>query len=317
MSDTTGTPKKAAKKPAAAPAVTPDEDLLMQQAQEEAEAKAAGGSVETPIEEAPALASNLGKLEVLRKLWLHTHVGEPMPSDERLLELEDSLLAGASAPSPAVPDAPDDLMADLPPAVAAILAGQAQQQAALTQALEMLAEKVAGQRGTEVQVSLGSGGESAEKLLKQLVGTVEDGGDGEEPLEHPVTYISKGSHFKAIYKPRYRGVGPTGEQFFTTGIAADFAPHGQWTTKNREMAEWLETRPGFGTDFWRQGAEPFSAPDPSTILEQIMDAMLALDDARLAELEAEERASHKRPLVLKQLQAARNRVQGFSAGTPA
>lgn len=243
-------------------------------------------------------------------------------SDAELLAQQQAEEEGTPIEPPA-PDAADVAVADaldMPPemrqeflapstdgGLAAVLAAQ-------TRILEVLAEKLAGQSGREVQVQLGSGGESAETLLKQLVGTVEDGGDGDDPLEYPVTYISKGSQFKAIKKPRYRGVSPTGEQFFTTGIAADFAPHGQWTTRNRDMAAWIETRPGFGTDFWRQGAEPFSAPDPSKILEQIMDAILALDDARLAQLEADEKASHKRPLVLGQLAAARNRVQGFTAG---
>jgi hypothetical protein len=169
-------------------------------------------------------------------------VAEPEPAAETV--------DAPVAPEPASAAASSDL--------AAILAAN---NAAMMQAVELLAEKLAGQGGREVQIALEG---PVEDLVRQLAGTVSDGGDGEDPLPAPVTFVARGAMFKAIKKPRYRGVGPTGEQIFTTGVAADFAPTGMFSTRNREMAEWLRGRPGFNVDFWEQGAEPFSAPDPKT-----------------------------------------------------
>lgn len=332
MSDGAAKKSAAAKRVAAAKpaAQTPDEELLEQQAEEELEARAEAADAgelervaELPdagdgehngsIADAVLEATRAAKLQMLARLYELRYGRAFDGPDDALLMGEDDLLA--PAPAPAAPELPDDLELDLPPAVAAILAGQqAQQQAqqqALTAALEMLAEKVAGQTGVERTVPLNG---SVDDLVRGLEGTSTAGETlPDDQLEKPVVFISKGAAYRVVRKPRHRFQSPNGEQFFTTGLAADFAPHARFETDSQEWVDYLRGRPGFGFDFWELGNEPHTAPDPGVVLAQIMGAMLELDDSELAKIETEERASHKRKVVLDAVGVARNKVQGFVA----
>jgi hypothetical protein len=274
--------KRAAKK---APAQVPDEDarLLAEQAEEEE----AAAQREAAAVFADAVA--------------------PEPEDG---EKESSGDGPSAGPGLGPLGLPDDLAADLPPAVMAILAAQAAQtaatQAAMTKVMETLAERVAGHNGSEITLS-----GSAEQLLRQLNGTVSDGGDGDDPLDEAVVFIHRGREGKVIKKSRQRITMPDGTQAFTTGVTADFAPNGMFSTRNREMVAYLKSRPGWMVEYWALGAEPHAAIDPSETLKAIFRLSMSLDDKGLAELEVEERATHKRPGVLQALAAARSQVQAF------
>lgn len=304
MAGSTGTTKPSAKERALKAAAnaeavepTPDEKLLQEQAQEEA---AAPAPAEDTIASEAAVREERAQENIRREM--------------EFAEREAALAAREAAVELRMRETESELPLDeLPPIVKAFVEGQAAQTAALQAGLEALAEKFAGATGREVQVSLGSDGASAPSLIEQLKGTVDDGGPGEVPLEKPVVFVARGAMYKVVLRPRYRGVSPTGEQYFTTGSAADFAPTGQYQTTNPETVELLKSRPGFGTDFWIQGSEPFSAPDPKVILGEIFAAAMSLDDDELARLEADERASHKRKVVLDALELARTRVQGFES----
>jgi hypothetical protein len=108
-------------------------------------------------------------------------------------------------------------------------------------------------------------------LAAALDGTTSDGGDGEDPLDEPVVFRSRGAEFKCIVVPRRRFTGPTGEQYFTNGITLDFSPNGEYSTRNRRNVELLRRRPGMNREYWEVGKEPHSAPDPQLVIEAIID----------------------------------------------
>lgn len=304
MSDTTGSPKPKAKaKPKTAPvsAESPgvrlsaeDEALLAAQEAEAAEAREQGaGEPESVVD----LQKEMNELREERLGGADVEEDDEPGGDD---EPEEGV----------VPGLPAELARDLPPAVLAILAMNAQataaQTAALTKAVEMMAEKVAGQGGHEITLA-----GDAKDLLRQLSGTVTDGGDGDNPLDEPVVFISRGRNCNVVKKARNRLTMPDGSQAFTTGVHADFSPSGMFATRNPDMVEYLKARPGFGNEYWVMGAEPHAQVNPSEILRRIFELAMQLDDGALAELESEERATHKRPAVLQALAAAREQVQAF------
>lgn len=309
MSDTTGSPKPKAKaKPKTAPvsAESPgvrlsaeDEALLAAQEAEAAEARDQGDG------EPESVVDLQKEMDALREARLKA--GEDLLEDE---DEDGDDRAVMLEPESIVPGLPADLVDDLPPAVMAILAAQAQataaQTAALTKVVETLAEKVAGQSGHEITLA----GE-AKDLLRQLTGTVTDGGDGDNPLDEPVVFISRGRNCNVVKKARNRLTMPDGSQAFTTGVHADFSPSGMFATRNPDMVEYLKARPGFGNEYWLMGAEPHAQVNPGETLRRIFELAMQLDDGALAELESEERATHKRPAVLQALAAAREQVQAF------
>lgn len=319
MSDQTGAAKKAAKKPAAepvAPGPTPsqaEEDArLLAEQEEEARLEELDNEREAALEqiEAERVAT-----EDARAAELQSAVAAA--KDVAQEALEDALERGAT---PAAADATTrraaasqlsaDLTHDLPPAVIAILAQMAAQTAAVTKVMETMAEKVAGRSGSNAELVLSG---DAQQLLLQLSGTVSDGGDGDNPLDEPVVFIAKGANTVVIKKSRNRMTMPDGTQAFTTGVQADFSPNGMYSTRNPDMVAYLKARPGYGTVYWTLGNEPAAQIDPSPTLERVFELTMALDDVGLAEMEAEERATHKRVGVLQALQAARKKVQTFES----
>lgn len=216
-------------------------------------------------------------------------------------------------PVPPAPELPPEMLEGLPPSVVAFIA--LQQQAAAAQAAQSqkllegmfaMVEKQAARTGKEIQLE-----GDVDALIEQMSGTVSAGPPPENPLPRPVVFVSKGAMFHAVRKPRYRNVGPNGEQYFTTGITYDFAPNGRFETVDPKAAEWLRKRPGMNVEYWEETAPPHTAPDPGVLMERIIDMALELDDAGLAALQTDEEASHKRPIVLSAIKRARRRIQGF------
>jgi hypothetical protein len=253
----------------------------------------------------------------VNQAWQHLHAGDEMPTDIDLPALAAQLRQEmADAPdedeeepaAPAVPELPEELAKDLPPAVLAFMAHQAAQTNRILEGMFEVVSKQAAKTGSEVTLE-----GSVEELVQQLSGTVSAGPPPENPLPYPVVFVSKGAMFKAIRKPRFRTTTHDGQQFFTTGIAYDFAPNGRFETVDPLAAEWLRGRPGMNNLYWEELKPPFTAPDPGALFERIIDLALALDDGPLAELEEEEKASHKRPAVLAAIKHARTKIQGFEA----
>jgi hypothetical protein len=247
-------------------------------------------------------------LERAKRLYIHLNTGD-VPDDETLLaqlpHLEEQALRVANTPDEDEGSAPIEIPAPL----AAVLETMAAAQRENTEAILALAKAQAAAAPAARETALkGDVGE----LAAALDGTTSDGGDGEDPLEEPVTFMSKGAEMKVIVVPRRRYTGPTGEQYFTNGITLDFGPNGQYTTRNRRNVEILRSRPGMNREYWELGKEPHAKPNPQLVIDAIFAAVLELDDEKLAEIERTEQQGHKREEVLRAVRSARERVQGFT-----
>jgi hypothetical protein len=283
---------------------------------EEKENTVATGTTKTALEEELAAARGR-ELERARRLWLHLRPGADMLVDDELLmslpELEEEDDAQREAfrqAGLAEGDRPAPI--EVPAGLAVILEQMAASSAATQAAVLELAKAQAtateaANRPRETALTGDSG-----SLAAQLDGTTSDGGDGDDPLDEPVLFRSRGKEFRLNVVPRRRFTGPTGEQYFTNGVSLDFSPDGVYSTRNRRNVEILRSRPGMNREYWEVGKEPHTAPDPQLVVEKIIDLTLQLDDEGLAQIEADERASHKRPAVLQAAAAARLKIQGFT-----
>jgi hypothetical protein len=132
-----------------------------------------------------------------------------------------------------------------------------------------------------------------------------------DPDFEPVTFRSKGAMLRVVRVPATRWTTLNGEAQHAGGISYDFGPgRGDFIALNADVADWLRTRPAFNLEFWEVGNEPHSAPDPSVILDKVLTALMELDLDKLDELLLLEQASHKRKVVLDQIQAAKRKVAG-------
>ena len=179
----------------------------------------------------------------------------------------------------------------------------------LADVLEMLGTQLAG-RG--VDEATFRPGEKAGDIMASLEGRVSTGDHSGRYTDHPVTFLSRGRNLRVIKKARIRYSDARGEIVVTEGVHYPFEPDGRFETDDAEVVEYLKGRPSFGSEFWEMGADPHQAPSPQPVLDTIMDAMLDLDDARLAEIERVELEGLKRALVLDSVQAARRKVQGLA-----
>lgn len=257
-------------------------------------------------------------LEVWAKqAWKHLHAGEAEPGN--LLDRVDELRAAMQEPEQEKPaedaggaqEALDAVLAaeDVPGWAKGLMAATMAQTAQMADAIFALAERQSAATGQEIALK-----GSVDELVAQLSGTITEGPPPENPLAEPVVFIAKGAMFKAVRKSRQRMVMPNGEQAFTTGITYDFAPSGRYMTIDPSAVTWLEGRPGFGVEYWRQDKPPHAAPDAGLVLDKVLDLALALDDDGLRELLETEQASHKRKIVIDRINQARKRVQGFDRG---
>jgi hypothetical protein len=136
--------------------------------------------------------------------------------------------------------------------------------------------------------------------------------EGDELLDVEVVYRSKGTNFAAVRIGRRRWM-EQGEQQVTGRVAYEFAPSGEFRTRDRRIVDYLESLPTFNLEFWRVGAEPGRPPSTELVDEQIMAAVATLNDDVLSELEVQERNVHKREQVLARILTARRSVQGTLA----
>lgn len=122
------------------------------------------------------------------------------------------------------------------------------------------------------------------------------------------TFRSKGVNFKVVIQPSFRKVTDFGHEF-VPGEYADFAPHGMFETDDPRIIEKLRDSPTFNREFWEVGNEPGALPSADAELDRIMAATALLDDAELAQIEAEERAGYNRGEVIASVTRARQQVQ--------
>lgn len=182
----------------------------------------------------------------------------------------------------------------------------------LADVLERLGEQL-GARGVEEATF--RAGESAESVIKAIEGKVSRGEhSGRVAPGGMVTFLSRGSNLVVLKKGRIRYADARGQLAVTEGVQYDFAPDGRFETDDEEVIEYLEARPAFGVEFWEMGHDPHKAPTPAPVLDEIMDAVINLDDDRLAEIEQEEQEGLKREIVLSQVASARRKVQGLGEG---
>lgn len=136
--------------------------------------------------------------------------------------------------------------------------------------------------------------------------------EGDDLLEAEAIYRSKGANFSAVRIGRRRWM-DQGEQQVSGRVVYDFAPNGEFRTRDKRAVEYLEKLPTLNLEFWRVGAEPGALPSSDAVLERITDLTIELDDKGLEEIQLEEQTTHQRPDVLKQVEIARRKVQGISA----
>lgn len=183
----------------------------------------------------------------------------------------------------------------------------------LADVLEMLAERL-GSQGVEMATF--REGETPDQVLASLEGRVSVGDHSGRftPGKVKVTFLSRGSNLRVVRKARIRYTDARGELVVTEGVHCPFEPDGRFETDDQDVVDYLRGRPGYNSEFWEMGHDPHAAPDPQPVLDSIMDAMLELDDARLAKIEEDEQAGSKREVVLNTVAAARRKVQGIEPG---
>lgn len=138
--------------------------------------------------------------------------------------------------------------------------------------------------------------------------------EAEEDFE-PVIFRAKAgvkSQLRMVRIARYR-YDVNGQERLSPGAAYQFS-EGELIAKSQDVADWVRSRPGFNVVFWEAGNEPHSAPDPGVMLDKVLDATLELDVEKLEELRGLEQGSHKRPLVLKRIDAALSKIHGRTQG---
>jgi hypothetical protein len=195
------------------------------------------------------------------------------------------------------------LQAELAAAHAALEESQAQILSVQEQGQQMLAAAMAlMEKGATV---------SAAPATKHDVEPAADDPRRNVPEEgfEPVKFRSKGVNHRIVRVAATRWTTLNGEAQHAGGISYDFAPgRGEFVALNSDVAEFLRARPAFNREFWEVGAEPHAAPDPSIVLDKVQQALFDLDLDALAELKALEQASHRRKVVLDQINSAERRI---------
>lgn len=219
--------------------------------------------------------------------------------DQRIAELEEELaLVRASAAAPAG------------------------DHGAILERLTAVMEQLAEARQPAAPAGPGSfgAGETADAILRSLQGSVSvgehsgrytsDGGSDPE-LAVPITFRSKGVNFNVVRKSRTRLVHVDGTPEITPGVHYSFAPAGIFQTDDMAVVEYLRSRPTYNVEFWEVGNEPNRPKDPGPVLEAILKATAALDDAALAEIQKAEREGDNRDEILRAVTSARKTIRGL------
>jgi hypothetical protein len=132
---------------------------------------------------------------------------------------------------------------------------------------------------------------------------------GPAPEQEEALFRSKGVNFRVVYVKRYRRFTEFGDAITTDGRTIEFAPTGEYRTTDPKEIAYLRSLESLNREFWEVGKEPDAVPSPELIMEKVMQATVEYDDAVLEHLEREEENGYRRPIVLKSIQAARQKVR--------
>jgi hypothetical protein len=133
--------------------------------------------------------------------------------------------------------------------------------------------------------------------------------EAEEPLPYDKVYVSRGKGFSAVYKARRAMSDVDGNVYMTPGQKADFAPFGEYRTRNPETAAWLESLDSFNREFWDAENVPGSVEDSGPMIERITGFAVDLNLPELDALEQKERAGLNRADVMKAIKSAQRQVE--------
>jgi hypothetical protein len=253
-------------------------------AQDEQAAAVPEGVAETPSADVAEMRRQAAEIAKLRQ--------QLAEADQQLAEAEVSALNPQAAAGQAAGEPVSDRLAE---------------------ALDRLGERLAAPVPA-VQEKTFRPGETVDSVVASLEGSI-GVPDHSGQVGEVKTYISKGTNHRIVMRGRLRGQSARGELIVTPGFHIPFEPDGRFETDDLVVQAFLERRPAFGVEFWELGSDPHAAPDPQPVIDTIMDAMVELDDDRLAGIEATEAAGLRREVVLNTVRAARRKVQGLDPGT--
>lgn len=133
-----------------------------------------------------------------------------------------------------------------------------------------------------------------------------------EPDFEPVTFKAKAgvkSELRILRIGRHEWTTPHGEKQISPGVAYQFS-RGEFEALSSDVADFLRGKLSFNVEFWEDGKQPGQPESPIATLDKVLEAVIDLDDDRLAELEVIETATHNRPIVLQQIRAGRKKIRG-------
>jgi hypothetical protein len=175
----------------------------------------------------------------------------------------------------------------------------------LAQAIEMLSDRLAQPAQTQRDAPVNA---AVSHLLESTRDLEPIPDEGEELLPYDKVFVSKGKNFRIVYKPRRAQTDVDGNHFLTPGMEINFAPNGEFRTRNPKVIEFLMRRGSLNREFWDAENVPGSIPDPQAALERIGQFAIDLDIDGLNTMEAEERAGLNRREVMMQIKAMQRQV---------
>jgi hypothetical protein len=266
----------------------------------------AAAEAETPAVEAPESAEAASAAEI-------AELRQKLAEQAALVEQAAELAAAAEQRASAAEGEAASLTGQLAEAVAEAQAQPTDTATSdrLADVLEKLGERLAAPAVPEQTFRPGETVDSVVASLEGAIGVPDHSGQ----VGDMKTYISKGKNHRIVMKGRLRGSDARGQLIVTPGFHIPFEPDGRFETDDLVVQAFLERRPAFGVEFWELGNDPHAAPDPQPVIDTIMDAMVELDDDRLADIEATEAAGLRREVVLNTVRAARRKVQGLDPST--
>jgi hypothetical protein len=219
----------------------------------------------------------------------------------------------------AAPDAATAMLEAVRAQAEAMLADAREATAAMLEQAREEARKIAATAGDEVASKERLLVEQAQADLERLTapgaGKVWKAQEVEPGFEW-VTFKALGgvkSEHCVIRVGRHEWTAPNGLKETSEGILYQFI-RGEFVAKSRDVADFLRSRPSFGSLYWEEGSEPHAPPNPAKALDEVMDAVMELDEGALERLLEREQASHNRLVVVQAIKRGRARIRGRLEG---
>lgn len=132
--------------------------------------------------------------------------------------------------------------------------------------------------------------------------------DAETELPYEKVYLSRGKGFRVVFKPRRSQTDVDGNHFLVAGMECNFAPFGEYRTRNPDVAAFLERRDSFGREFWDSENIPGSVPDIGIAMEKLTGLVADLNIEEIDRMEQEERAGLNRSDLMRAIKGAQRQV---------